>query len=143
MRKFAQKVASLITGDQPRDAAKNRPRFTRRDLIRMESHIGGKLFGPIPSGHRREFFQLDAHTWVWFEEWVDSATRKTVNSTVRYEVHDNGILKVQEGQPYAFVEGQELNNLVWAMHLYYEQVARHIYGYDPKTGRPLTVAARA
>lgn len=143
MRTFARKIATLITGDPAAASAKRRPRFTRRDLIRMESVIGGQLFGPIPKGHRREFFRLDSHTWVWFEEWTDAATRKRVHTTTRYEIHSNGILKVQEGQPYRFVEGEELSNLVWAMYRYYEEVARNIYGYDPATGKPLAVAARA
>lgn len=145
MRAFAQKLANLITGGTPQSpvAKRRRPRFTRRDLIRMESRIGGQLFGPVPKGHRREFFCLDRHTWVWYEEWTDAATRKKVSTTTRYEVHDNGILKVQQGQPYKFVEGEELSNLVWAMHLYYEEVVRNIYGYDPATGKPLPVGARS
>lgn len=143
MRKFLQKVATLITGDEPKARSQtSRARFTRRDLIRMESRIGGKLFGPVPKGHRREFFCLDRYTWVWYEEWVDPATHKRVSTTTRYEVHDNGVLKVQQGQPYRFVEGQELTNLVWAMHLYYEEVARQIYGYDPATGKPMALHAR-
>jgi hypothetical protein len=143
MRTFARKLADLITGGTPPMGAskKQRPRFTHRDLIRMESRIGGQLFGPVPKGHRREFFCLDSDTWVWYEEWIDPATRKRVSTTTRYEVHDNGVLKVQEGQPYKFVEGQELTNLVWAMHLYYEEVARNIYGYDPATGKPMTLGA--
>lgn len=143
MRKFVQKVANLITGGEPNFSQSRRrgPRFTRRDLIRMESRIGSQLFGPVPKGHRREFFCLDRDTWVWYEEWIDQTTRRKVSSTIRYEIHDNGILKVQEGQPYKFVEGQELSNLVWAMHMYYEEVARGVYGYDPTTGKPLTVAA--
>ena len=141
MNTFIQKIATLITGDAP-TAGKRRPRFTRRDLIRMESQIGGTLFGAIPKGHRREFFCLDKDTWVWHEEWIDPATRKTLSTTTRYEVSDNGVLKVQEGQPYRYVEGQELTNLVWAMHLYYERVAHDIYGYDPTTGKPIaTVSA--
>lgn len=140
MRKFLQKIATLITGDEPAPTVRaGRARFTRRDLIRMESRIGGKLFGPVPKGHRREFFCLDRYTWVWYEEWVDATTHKRVSTTTRYEVHDNGVLKVQQGQPYRFVEGQELTNLVWAMHLYYEEVTRQIYGYDPATGKPMTL----
>lgn len=141
MRTFVRKIADLITGGTAPSSKPNRARFTRRDLIRMESRIGGQLFGPVPKGHRREFFCLDKDTWVWYEEWLDPKTRKMVNTTTRYEVHDNGVLKVQEGQPYTFVEGQELTNLVWAMHMYYEEVARQIYGYDPATGKPM--AARA
>lgn len=139
MRTFVRKVADLITGGTA-PTGKQRARFTRRDLIRMESRIGGQLFGPVPKGHRREFFCLDKDTWVWYEEWLDPKTRKMISTTTRYEVHDNGVLKVQEGQPYTFVEGQELTNLVWAMHMYYEEVARQIYGYDPATGKPLVVA---
>ncbi len=29
------------------------------DLIRHEAKIGGTIFGPVPKGHRREFFCLD------------------------------------------------------------------------------------
>ena len=143
---FTRKLANMITGGSApthNQTMRRRPRFTRRDLIRMESRIGGQLFGPVPKGHRREFFCLDRHTWVWYEEWIDETTRKKVSTTTRYEVHTNGVLKVQEGQPYKFVEGQELTNLIWAMHLYYEEVARNIYGYDPATGKPLPVGATA
>lgn len=141
MRALLGKITKLITGDEPLNASARRPRFTRRDLIRMESRIGGQLFGPVAKGHRREFFCLDEDTWVWHEEWIDPATRKKMTATIRYEIHDNGILKVQEGHPYKFVEGEELSNLIWAMHMYYEEVVRNVYGYDPRTGKPLHVAA--
>lgn len=138
MRRFTQKIVTLITGQEPKS---HQPRLTNRDLIRMESRIGSKLFGPVPKGHRREFFCLDKFTWVWYEEWADPKTRKKVSTTTRYEIHDNGILKVQEGQPYKFVEGEELHNLIWAMHIYYEEVARHIYRRDPATGHYLHAPA--
>jgi hypothetical protein len=44
-----------------------------RKLIRREAKIGGTIFGPVPAGHRREFFCLDEHSWVWHEEWIDKA----------------------------------------------------------------------
>jgi hypothetical protein len=31
----------------------------KRELIRAEAEIGGQLFGPIPKGHRRQFFCFD------------------------------------------------------------------------------------
>jgi hypothetical protein len=117
---------------------KKRPlkKMTERELIQLESEVGAKLFGPIPRGHRREFFNLDPKTWIWHEEWMDhSGKRRT--STTRYEVHDNGILKAQEGARYSFLEGQELENFVVATRLYYEEIAREIYKVDPQTGRPL------
>lgn len=141
---FFKKIADLITGGPaPAGSQARRSKYSRRDLIRMESQIGGTLFGPVPKGRRREFFCLDDHTWVWHEEWVDPNSHKRVMVTTRYEINDNGVLKVQEGQPYKFVEGEELTNLVWAMHLYYEEVARGIYGYDPATGKPLATHAAA
>jgi len=127
-------LKSFITG---KPQAAGFKRLTKRDLIRMESAIGSKLFGPVPKGHRREFFCLDQHTWIWYEEWRDPQTKKKQSLTTRYEVHNNYILKIQDGQPYQEVKGEELRNLVTAIQLYYEQVARHIYKFDPATGKPL------
>jgi hypothetical protein len=134
-----QNLTTLIVGE-PANASRGKVNFRRltaRDLIRAESKIGAKLFGPIPKGHRREFFCLDEHTWVWYEEWLDAETKKKRSVTTRYEVHENGIIKVQDGQPYQVVEGEELHNLITAIQLYYEQVVRGIYHYDPATGQPL------
>jgi len=110
---------------------------SNRDLIRLESKIGGQLFGAVPKGHRREFFCLDEHTWIWHEEWIDAETRQKRAITTRYEIRNNGIIKVQDNQPYESVEGEELSNLITAIQLYYDRVVREIYHYDPATGRPL------
>jgi hypothetical protein len=139
MADIFKKALSLIIGNPAQDQA-GRPlkKLTERELIRLESEIGRELFGPIPKSHRREFFCLDAHTWVWFEEWIDEKTKKAKNLTTRYEIHPNGILKVQEGHPYQLIEGQELRNLSTATKLYRERVMRDIYRRDPHTGLPLT-----
>lgn len=121
----------LVTGNQSKPRVK-RNKLTSRDLIRMESAIGASLFGPIPAGHRREFFYLDNQTWVWYEEWIDN-TGKTHEMTTRYEVHPNGVLKVQDGQPYAVVEGEELRNLLLATRVYYQRTSKEVYGRDPAT----------
>jgi hypothetical protein len=112
-------------------------KLTERELINLESAIGSKLFGEVPSGHRREFFCLDRKTWIWHEEWVD-AKRVRQQSTTRYEIHDNGILKVQAGPRYEYIQGQELENLALAVKMYHEQVARGVYKVDPDTGTKLT-----
>lgn len=112
-------------------------KYSERELLKLESEIGSKLFGEIPAGHRREFFCLDENTWIWYEEGPNPQTGKMEETTTRYEVHDNGILKVQEGARYSFIEGAELDNLVVATRLYYEQVARGIYKRDPQTGKML------
>lgn len=132
-----QKALELLTGNP---APKSRPLkgLTERQLIELESEIGRELFGPIPAGHQRDFFCLDDHTWVWYEEWTDVATGQKRSTTTRYEVHQNGILKAQDGTTYKFIEGQELRNLALAVRLYYEQTMRQIYKRDPYTGHLLT-----
>jgi len=139
MSDLFKKALTLLTGS-PADTTRPLKKLTERELIELEAEIGGKLFGPIPAGHRREFFCLDEHTWVWHEEWVDENKQRQVTST-RYEIHDNGILKAQDGKVYKFIEGAELRNLVLAIRLYYEAVARGIYGRDPISGRPLNGAS--
>src|SRR6478735_7224975 len=135
MSNLLQKTLSLLTG-APAGAGRPLRKLSKRELIELEAEIGGQLFGPVPAGHRREFFCLDAHTWIWHEEWVDENGQRQVTST-RYEVHDNGILKAQNGTVYKFIEGEELNNLALSMELYYEAVTRDVYKRDPRTGRPL------
>lgn len=135
MSGLLQKTLTLLTGSS---TTNNRPlkQLTERELIELEAEIGGKLFGPIPAGHKREFFCLDDQTWIWHEEWVNHDKQRQVTST-RYEIHDNGILKAQDGKVYKFIEGEELRNLVVAIRLYYEAVSRGIYRRDPLTGQPL------
>ena len=91
-----------------------------RKLIRLEAKIGGELFGPIPTGHRRDFFCLDEHTWIWHEEWLDKGQYKAV--TTRYDVRPNVILKSQVGQPYQPVNKAEARNLYRATQLYGQRV---------------------
>lgn len=142
MPTILSKALSLITGEEKKTDTdwlkmpKNRPlkNLTERELIRLEAEIGAQLFGPIPRGHRREFFCLDQNTWIWHEEWVDD-NRRLQTATTRYEIQDVGILKVQEGARYSYVEGQELQNLSMAIRMYYERIAREIYHTEPK---PLT-----
>lgn len=141
MSDLLKKTLSLLTGT-PVDSKRPLKKLTERELIELEAEIGGALFGPIPAGHRREFFCLDDHTWVWHEEWVDENRRRQVSST-RYEIHDNGILKAKDGKVYKFIEGAELRNLTLAIRLYYEAVARGIYRRDPSTGQRLTDSATA
>ena len=67
------KTIKLVTGVEPstKVSVPRLRKVTRRDLIRMESKIGATVFGPVPANHRREFFCLDEHTWVWYEEYFE------------------------------------------------------------------------
>ena len=99
-----------------------------RNLIRHEAKIGGQLFGPVPEGHRREFFCLDSSTWIWHEEWVDSSgVRRT--KTTRYDIRPDGILKAQDGHHYQQVSPEEGRNLFDAAKLYYGRVTKEIYNF--------------
>lgn len=142
MSSLFKKALQLITGEPSGLAATLKVpkdhtfrKYSERELIQLESEIGAKLFGEIPAGGRREFFCLDENTWIWHEEAVNTQTGRREISTTRYEVHDNGILKVQEGSRYMFIEGAELDNFVRATQLYYEQIARDIYKHTPQTGK--------
>ena len=138
-----KKVVTLLVGDDstsvnwlkmPKKRALKQ--LTERELLTLESEVGAKLFGPIPKGHRREFFCLDERTWIWHEEWLDEK-HKLATSTVRYEINEHGVLKVQEGARYTYIDGEELQNFGIAIRMYYEQVAREVYSRDPATGKSL------
>lgn len=92
----------------------------QRNLIRYEAKIGGELFGAIPAGHRRDFFCLDEHTWIWHEEWLDAGQRKSV--TTRYDVRPTTILKSQTGQPYQPLTKDEARNFYHATQLYEQRI---------------------
>jgi len=138
-----KKALTLLVGDtaevaylrMPKDR-KTLKKMSERQLIQLESDIGRELFGPIPNGHRREFFCLDEKTCIWYEEYKDAAG-KPVTATTRYEIQGDKVLKAQEGARYSYLEGAELKNLLLAIGMYYERVMRGIYRRDPKTGRHL------
>lgn len=114
----------------------NAKKVTERELIQHESNIGRELFGPVPVGHRREFFCLDEKTCMWYEEYKDTRG-KPVTHTTRYEIQGDKVLKAQDGAKYSYLEGDELKNLLTAINMYYERVMRSVYKRDPDTGEVL------
>ena len=103
------------------------PKTSVRDLIKMESKLGGQLFGPVPKNHHREFFCLDEHTWVWHESTTNPETGQTSSLTTRYEIHNDRIIKMQDGQPNRYTSLSEAKNLLEATKQYYSLIATHIY----------------
>jgi hypothetical protein len=92
-----------------------------RTLLHKEAKIGGEVFGPVPAGHRREFFNLDKYTWVWHEEWTDqNGQHQTL--TTRYTIRPDGILKSQGEQSYQRLSEAELSNLYGAAKVYRQRV---------------------
>ena len=96
------------------------------DLINAESAIGRTLFGPIPVGHQREFFEYRKNVWIWHESWTD-AVRGLNEMTVRYEVRPNGVYKKINRGDYQKVEGEELKNFRQAAKNYLELVKTKLY----------------
>lgn len=103
------------------DKATQRRIQFKRDLLHHEAKIGGELFGPIPANHRREFFNLDKHTWIWHEEWLDATGQRQIVTT-RYDVRPNGILKSQGDNSYQRLNDAELRNFYQAAKLYHERI---------------------
>ncbi|MCA9329808.1 hypothetical protein KDA11_04130 [Candidatus Saccharibacteria bacterium] len=116
------KIVKIILGN----SQQGRRAEMYRSLIRQEAKIGGTLFGPIPKDGRREFFCLDARTWIWHEEWADK-NGKRHSRTTRYDVRPNGILKAQDGSGYQYVSLEEAKHLRDAAHLYQKRIHKNIY----------------
>lgn len=116
-----QKIVRGIIGQRTED----REAGLYRNLIRHEARVGGNVFGQIPKGHRREFFCLDEHTWVWHEEWTDQTGQQHVRTT-RYDLRPDGLLKSQNGH-YQKASAQETSRFKQAVRIYIERVNREMY----------------
>lgn len=108
---------------------KKRLCLTRADLINAESRFGSTIFGPIPDGHRREFFHDQKNIWIWHEDWTDQQN-KSHQITVRYEVRTSGVYKKIAAGEYFKLEGDELENFRKATHAYLFVIKKHLYGYS-------------
>lgn len=102
-----------------------RPKLTESDLINAESALGGTIFGKIPAGHRREFFRFKDNIWIFHENWTESG--KTLESTITYEVKENGVFKSPLGKEYVKIGGAELDNFLAAARAYLKIIKRELY----------------
>lgn len=96
------------------------------ELINAESALGRTVFGPIPEGHQREFFEAKKNVWLWYEKWLD-ATGAVQEMTVRYEVRPTGVYKKATGSDYTKIEGDELNNFRQAVSSYLRVIKEKLY----------------
>lgn len=113
-----------------------RSNLTEKELKAQESKIGSSIFGPLKPNERREFFNDNEKSWFFHQELADS--RGTIHSiTIHYEIHPHGILKVssQPGMNSEFLQGEELDNFISAVEIYYQRVMREIYGVEPVLGK--------
>lgn len=119
-------IKKLLNGLVARRLAERRAELYR-NLIRHEARLGGQLFGELPSGGRREFFCLDEHSWVWHEEWSDTAGRQHIQTT-RYDFWPGSIVKLQNGK-FGPVGFEEAKHLARAIDLYHKRVRRDLYAF--------------
>jgi hypothetical protein len=98
-----------------------------QDLMRREVALTRDIFGPVPAGTRREFFCLDKHTWIWYEEWTDAQGIRQ-QMTTRYVVRPREILKSQNGGAYYRLSYEEAQNFQGATQAYYQKIKTHLYG---------------
>lgn len=107
-----------------------RPRYSNRisyeELVNLESLWGGTLFGPIPTGHQRQFFEHKKNVWIWYEGWLDNAG-KMQEMTIRYEVRPAGVFKRASGHKYEKITGEELENFRTAAKNYLALLKTKLY----------------
>lgn len=115
-----------------------KPGSSRADLINAESRLGSAIFGPIPVGHRREFFHDRQNVWIWHEDWQDQS-QELHQMTVRYEVRTSGIYKKVSAGKYLRLEGDELENFRRATKTYLYIIKKYLYK-TPATFRTAVLA---
>jgi hypothetical protein len=97
----------------------------RRDLLRREAAIGKTIFGPVPKGHNREFFRIDAKTWIWQETWLEK--NKRVTRETKYVIRERDIIKSVNGGAYQKTSLEEAENLHTAIQTYATRVKKELY----------------
>lgn len=106
------------------------PRYSNRisyeELVNLESQWGGTLFGPIPAGHERKFFEHKKNVWIWYESWRDK-TGTMQEMTIRYEVRPAGVFKRAAGDKYKKLSGKELDNFRLAAKNYLSLIKNKLY----------------
>lgn len=105
-----------------------RRRPSRAELINAESKLGSTIFGPVPAGHRREFFHDRENIWIWHEDWLDHE-QHTRQLTVRYEVRPSGVYKKISAGKYIQLKGAELENFRQATKVYLHIIKQKLYRY--------------
>lgn len=123
-----KKSTSMVT---PRTGYRGNPhrysnRFSYDELINAESALGRTIFGPIPAGHQREFFEYRKNVWIWHESYID-VNGIMQNMTVRYEVRPEGVFKRPGNGSYRKIEGAELDNFRKAARTYLNLVKTKLY----------------
>lgn len=126
--KKAQKLAQQASERVTITARQMRRRPSRAELINAESKLGSTIFGPVPTGHRREFFHDRENVWIWHEDWLDHEHHAR-QLTVRYEVRPSGVYKKISAGKYIQLKGAELDNFRQATKVYLHIIKQKLYAH--------------
>lgn len=97
------------------------------NLINSESALGRTIFGPIPEGHQREFFEYKKNYWIWHESWLINGGREHDEITLIYNIRPEGVFKKHLRGKFEKIEGEELNNFCDAVFTYFDLIKAHLY----------------
>lgn len=98
-----------------------------QELIRQEATIGSKVFGPVSDGGSREFYYLGNQVWVWNETTHDLLSKTNTTRRTRYEIRNDVIVKIQDGQQPVYASLDESRNLAKATEIYLELIQKYVY----------------
>lgn len=97
-----------------------------QDLMRKELEVTRGMFGALSEGTKRDFFCLDEHTWIWYEEWIDEQGRRR-QMTTRYMVRPGEVVKSQNGGAYKRLSDKELLSFQSAAQTYSSTIKQRLY----------------
>ena len=115
-----------VARDRVVDSRNYSNRLSYDELLNAESALGRTIFGPIPEGHQREFFEYRKNIWIWHEKFID-LNGVMQEMTVRYEVRPNGVFKRPGNGNYHKIEGAELDNFRKAARIYLDLIKTRLY----------------
>lgn len=123
---MSRKKFRILRRNLARDGIRYSNGFSYDDLLNLESKWGVTLFGPVPKGHRREFFKHRDNVWIWYEGWTDTSG-ELKEITIRYEVRPAGVFKRASDKSYKKISGEELENFRTAAKNYLALIKSKIY----------------
>ncbi|MCL2094963.1 hypothetical protein FWH13_02485 [Candidatus Saccharibacteria bacterium] len=104
-----------------------RNRRLEKSLLDEESSVGRNIFGALPEGHHREFFNLSPDIWIWHEE-ESAPDGQPASQTTRYQVDKRGVKKVRLARPNVYLKDEELENFDKATRKYFTLAKRYYEG---------------
>jgi hypothetical protein len=133
---FRAAIVALIGMQFPKSAKD----FDVRDLIEVESRIGGEIVDNNHAVEERRFFYEKDHNWFYIQIFKDSRGVETIHGT-RYEVNDDHVLRIVNGAEHAPIEPDEMQRFSAATVEYHKRIVREVYQQEPANLDPRIVFA--